>query len=104
MGYRMEIIKLQNEFKGKGDMKGFTFVKEYENDKAYIYKVFNEWGNTKWEIFKKKLKYKYDFKTKVKDTNVLKEYYPSSESFGEWAYCCHSYDRAIEKMGLKGWV
>ena len=34
--------KLESQFTGKGEVKGFKFQKVYENEKGYVYKVHSQ--------------------------------------------------------------
>ena len=97
------MIKLEKEFLGVGEAKGFKFKMLFENDKAFMFEVSyqNEEGYTsRWyEVFERKV-------SKAKDSimkGVLvhfeeREVYPKSNSFGVSAWCINNYDRAKAKF------
>ena len=97
------MIKLEKEFVGVGEVKGFKFKMLFENEKAFMYEVSyqNEDGYTsKWyEVFERKV-------SKATDTimnGVMvhfdeREVYPRSNSFGVWAWCINNYDIAKAKF------
>lgn len=76
--------KLQKQFTGKGQVKGFTFTQIKQNEVGYIYKV--ETGvNTHYEVFEHKENTLYNCVS-----------YPTNKAFGKWAWTCGSLYRAIE--------
>ena len=97
------MIKLEKEFVGVGEVKGFKFKMLFENDRAFMYEVSceNEDGYTsKWyEVFERRV-------SKATDTimnGVMvhfdeREVYPKSNSFGVWAWCINNYDKAKAKF------
>ena len=97
------MIKLEKEFVGVGEVKGFKFKMLFENEKAFMYEVSyeNDDGYTsKWyEVFERKV-------SKATDTimnGVMvhfdeREVYPRSNSFGVWAWCINNYDIAKAKF------
>ena len=97
------MIKIEKEFIGVGEVKGFNLKMLFENDRAFMYEVSyeNEDGYTsKWyEVFERKV-------SKATDTimnGVMvhfeeREVYPKSNSFGVCAWCINNYDRAKAKF------
>ena len=84
--------QLRTEFDGRGEMKGFTFTQIMKSDKAYIYEVSFE-EHKHYEVFEHKENHFYDCVS-----------YPSSNSFGLWAFCFSNYDMAMscfEKLSVK---
>lgn len=78
--------ELETEFKGRGQVKGFTFTQIKKNEHGYIYKV-NTGNNNHYEVFKRKLNTKF---------NCIS--YPSDKSFGLWAWTYKDLDNAIYKL------
>lgn len=78
--------ELETEFKGRGQVKGFTFTQIKKNDYGYIYKV-NTGNNNHYEVFKRKINTKF---------NCIS--YPSDKSFGLWAWTYKDLDNAIYKL------
>ena len=97
------MIKLEKEFVGVGEVKGFKFKMLFENEKAFMYEVSyeNDDGYTSnwYEVFERKV-------SKATDTimnGVMvhfdeREVYPRSNSFGVWAWCINNYDIAKAKF------
>ena len=97
------MIKLEKEFIGVGEVKGFKFKMLFENEKAFMYEISyeNEDGYTsKWyEVFERRV-------SKATDTIMNgimvhfdeREIYPKSNSFGVWAWCINNYDKAKAKF------
>ena len=97
------MIKLEKEFIGVGEVKGFKFKMLFENEKAFMYEVSyeNEDSYTsKWyEVFERKVSKATD--TIMKGIMVHfeeREVYPKSNSFGISAWCINNYDRAKSKF------
>lgn len=77
---------LKEYFVGKGEVKGFIFNQIKKNKYGYIYEV--DTGNGKhYEVFKKRINTMYDCIS-----------YPSSKSFGSWAWAVGDLDRANTKL------
>ena len=97
------MIKLEKEFIGRGEVKGFRFKMLFNNDKAFMYEVSyqNEEGHTsRWyEVFENKVSNATD--TIMNGVMVHfeeREVYPRSNSFGVCAWCINNYDRAKAKF------
>ena len=92
------MIKLEKEFIGIGEVKGFKFRMLDENEKSFIYEVSDE--DRKWyEVFERKVSKETD--TMLNGISVHfeeREIYPHSNSFGVWAWCINDYDRAMNKF------
>ena len=77
---------LQENFIGKGEVKGNLFTQIKQSNKAYIYKV-DTGCSIYYEVFKKKVK-----------TNSVRHCYPTSKAFGLWAWTYHDLDKAVNKF------
>lgn len=76
--------QLQQQFQGRGEVKGYTFTQIRVTDKGFIYsKELN--GSLSYEVFKRKENKRFDCVS-----------YPTSNSFGVWAWDCKTLERAIE--------
>lgn len=91
----------------------------FKNGSIYIYEVYYNGSSKPWyEIFKRKVVadiLKIDGKLVRSDSDFHVKY-PSNESFGRWAFCCHdkeSVQRAINENpnifegcleGITGWL
>ena len=76
--------QLQQQFQGRGEVKGYTFTQIRVTDKCFIYsKELN--GSLSYEVFKRKENKRFDCIS-----------YPTSNSFGVWAWDCKSLERAEE--------
>ena len=97
------MIKLEKEFIGIGEVKGFKFKMLFNNDKAFIYEVSKKMENgyiNKWyEVFERRVSKATD--TIMNGVSVHfeeKEIYPKSKSFGVFAWCIYNYDVAKSKF------
>ena len=97
------MIKLEKEFIGVGEVRGFRFKMLFENEKAFMYEVSceNDDGYTsRWyEVFERKVSKATD--TIMNGVSVHfeeREVYPRSNSFGVCAWCINNYDRAKAKF------
>lgn len=97
--------KLDSEFIGKREVKGFLFKKIKENDYVYMYEVYakNDLGSIvakpHYEVFEKKIS--KETKTKIGGVDIVfpeQERYPTQADFGIWAFCISSYDKALIKF------
>jgi hypothetical protein len=80
--------ELQKYFIGRGEMKGFVFTQKKASDNAYVYEV--DMGDvTYYEVFKRRVN------TRFEEHKVS---YPSSKSFGIWAWSYRNDERAIKKF------
>ena len=82
----MDIKQLQTTFIGKGQVKGFIFTQLKKSKYGYLYEVKTPYS-THYEVFKHKVNIQF---------NCIS--YPSDKSFGFWAWCCPTLERAIEKF------
>ncbi len=94
----MNLIKLEDQFIGIGEVKGFAFTKIKESNYGYIYQVIN--GSVMYfEVFKKKsAPICTDFENRIYDESLQKVRYPKSNDFGIWAWTYHKLDKAFEKL------
>ena len=74
--------QLQTEFKGRGQVKGFTFTQIKKSEHGYIYRV-NTDDNFHYEVFYRKENKLYECVS-----------YPSNKAFGLWAWTCGSLEKA----------
>lgn len=78
--------KLEKEFTGVGEVKGFGFKQITSNGYAFIYEVKQPMvDESYYEVFERRVNTQYNC-----------ESYPSRKAFGIWAFCCISYERAQE--------
>ena len=78
--------QLENEFIGRGQVKGFIFTQIKKSEFAYIYKV--DIGDClHYEVFKHKENKYYNCVS-----------YPSDKSFGLWAWTYKDLDSAFSKF------
>jgi len=80
--------QLQEEFIGRGEVKGFIFTQIKKSDVAYIYKVDCD-GCEHYEVFKHKENKQFDCIS-----------YPKTSSFGLWAWTYKEIELALEKYDL----
>lgn len=82
------IKELKNTYYGVGEIKGYELKQLVKSEKGYIYeKTHVETGSTTFEVFKRKENKYY---------NCIS--YPSSKSFGLWAWEVQTLERAKEKF------
>lgn len=90
----MEVEKLSDKF----SRSGYEFEKIRESENYYIYKKTDEEGISYFEVFEKKtIKKMIDFEKRLFSDDMT-ERYPSDESFGVWAWCFKSNDKALKKF------
>ena len=77
---------LENEFIGKGEVKGFKFKQVQKSNTAYIYEV-NSGCNIYYEVFSRVVNNKYQ-----------KEVYPMAKHFSIWAWAHMNYEDAKRKF------
>lgn len=82
-----KLKELETKFEGKGEVRGFTFEQIQKSKKAYLYKITNVFGQTHWEVFRRKIN---------KQFNCVS--YPRAKSFGDWAWCFTDFQMAINKF------
>ncbi len=92
------LIKLKDRIEGIGEVKGFVFTKEFENDKGYVYRVDS--GNTHYfEAFhKKEANVCIDFSNRVYSNTEKKEMYPKAKHFGLWAWTVASVEKGVDRL------
>ncbi len=88
-----DISEIPLEFTFRGNVH--KQVKKSLN--AYIYSVTREGNRMDYEVFKRNVTNRYDFKEK-KVLDQLVSTYPTDKAFGITAYAINSLDRAISKM------
>lgn len=81
---KQHFAPLEKEFKGKGEVKGYYFTQILANDKGYIYEKRYK-DKITFEVFKIKINRRFN-----------KISYPTSKSFGIWAFDVLTYEKAIE--------
>ena len=77
---------LENEFIGKGEVKGFKFKQVHKSNTAYIYEV-NSGCSIYYEVFRR-----------VVNTKRQKEVYPLAKHFSIWAWTQMNYESAKRKF------
>ena len=77
---------LENEFIGKGEVKGFKFKQVHKSNTAYIYEV-NSGCSIYYEVFRRVVNKKYE-----------KEVYPLAKHFSIWAWTVMNYEDAKRKF------
>lgn len=82
-----EIKKLKDSFEGRGEVKGFTFKKVYEDDLWYIFKV----DKSHFEVFLKRVNQHFI-------TKNHHEQYPTANAFGIWAWTFKSIEECHKKI------
>lgn len=92
------ITKLENRIEGKGEVKGFVFTKEFENDNGYVYKVDTGNGNHFEAFYRKETPICIDFENRIYSETDKKEVYPKSKDFGVWAWSVGSLEKGIERL------
>lgn len=97
--------KLENEFIGSGDVSGKIFRKVNEDSSMYIYGILDSSGKdiSYYEVFERRVSRGGDRIINGVDVHFEeRELYPTSNAFGVWAWCCGSYDRALEVFTNRG--
>lgn len=81
--------ELETVFHGTGEVSGYVFKQVKKSEYAYIYeRKFEENGKVIcYEVFERKENDRFDCVS-----------YPSSKSFGVWAWCCTSYEKAKKRF------
>ena len=78
--------ELQQQFQGRGEVKGYTFTQVSKTDLGYIYQKELD-GKISYEVFKHKENKRFDCVS-----------YPTSNSFGVWAWDCKTLEKAMERL------
>lgn len=78
--------ELQEEFIGKGQVRGFKFTQIKKTKTAYLYRV--DTGDSKhYEVFERKENNRFNCVA-----------YPSNKAFGLWAKTSSVFERALEML------
>ena len=92
------IQKLEKEFTGIGEVKGFRFSQKIETEHAYLYEVSVN-GFIHYEVIKRvKSPICIDFKNRIYSETEFKEYYPKANSFGQLGWQNQSFIDATNKI------
>lgn len=83
---KLEIKELPTEFVGKGEVKHAKFRLHIANSQAFVYEV-DFLGSKYYEVFKRVVHRKYKMVS-----------YPSSKSFGKWAWWYPTLEKAMIKF------
>ena len=90
--------KLESQFTGKGEVKGYNFLQVYENDKGYVYKVYNSESKHFEAFLKKSTALCINFEKREYSETEFKEIYPKSKDFGVWAWTVGSLQDGVNKL------
>ena len=90
--------KLESQFTGKGEVKGFNFQKVYENEKGYVYKVHSQESEYFEAFLKKSTALCINFEKREYSENEFKEIYPKSKDFEVWAWTVGSLEDGVNKI------
>lgn len=83
-----EVKLLQEEFVGRGEVRGFLFSQRAKSEYAYIYEVkCVDGGVSYFEVFERR-----------ENKLFQQESYPGSKSFGFWAWTFPTFNRAYDKF------
>ena len=92
------ITKIENQFVGTGEVKGFIFTKVFENERGYVYEV-NTGESKHFEAFyKKETPICIDFEKRIYSEIDKKEVYPKSKDFGVWAWNTSTIKAGVERV------
>lgn len=84
----MKPIKpLPKQFPGRGEVKGYNFRQICMTDRGFLYEVSSNDIIPHYEVFKRKINKRFNC-----------ESYPTSKSFGYWAWTYRKKEMAIEKL------
>jgi hypothetical protein len=90
---------LDEQFNGIGEVRGFLFLQRNSSNKAYLYEVMESDDSIHFEVFiKKTVPLCIDFVNRVYSDTELKECYPKSNDFGNWAWTFKDYQMVIIKF------
>lgn len=78
---------LPKEFFGRGEVKGYKFTQIQVTNKGFLYEVTSDDTLPHYEVFNRKINEWYNC-----------ESYPTSKSFGKWAWTFSNKEKAIEKL------
>ena len=92
-------IGLENEFIGRGDVKGFKFRKIKSTQHANLYEVNSGDSNVHYEVFlTKSSPVCIDFEKRIYSETEFKQIYPKSKDFGAWAWTYNDIEKANKKF------
>lgn len=78
--------ELNEQFTGVGEVRGWTFTQLEKCANSYIYER-RRGDLVYWEVFKRKINTQFNCVS-----------YPSSKSFGKWAWCFGDKNKAYLKL------
>ena len=90
--------KLELQFTGKGEVKGFNFQQVYKNEKGYVYKVHSQESEYFEAFLRKSTALCINFEKREYSQTEFKEIYPKSKDFGVWAWTTGSLQDGINKL------
>jgi hypothetical protein len=94
------IQKLETEFIGTGEVKGFNFTQIERCAVGFIYEVENE-CKKHYEVFEhRKTPVCIDFEKRLYSEIDFKERYPKSNDFGAWAWTFNTLDKATKRFDM----
>jgi hypothetical protein len=89
--------KLEHNFIGTGQVKGFIFDLADESEKYYIYQVRTPENNIHFEMFEKRtVSICVDFENRIYSETEFKEIYPKENDFGVWAWTFKTLDECFK--------
>ncbi len=92
------IKKLQENFEGTGEVKGFEFHQIKRGNKTFIYEVYAS-GSSHFEVFLiKTTSLCLDFKKRLYSETEFKEIYAKGKDFGKWAWTYIKLTDALNKF------
>ena len=93
------IKKLEIEFEGTGEVKGFKFKQIASSDNAFLYEVTPPDAKSHFEVFTRKTTLLcVDFENRVYSETDFKVIYPKVNDFGVWAWCISDREKAFDKL------
>jgi len=94
-GTNIGIKELPKKFKGKGEVKGYSFTQIDNQDGVYIYRVEDdESNNDHYEVFNRKLMHPHPRMNPQPEWDKYVQY-PASGAFGISAWTCRTYEDAL---------
>jgi len=95
----MKTITLQDIFTGRGEVKGFEFIKIDSHEDVFMYEVDNGEGVIHFEVFRAKLvPLCIDYAKKIFSSSKSKYVYPKARSFGISAWTFNIKKVAVNKF------
>jgi len=96
---KMKIIPLESDFKGEGEVKGFSFSRLLEGEKTYLYEVKDTDEHVWYEVIKRfSTPIVIDFKKKILSNDTMRERYPKAKDFGSKGWSLLSLREAVIKF------